>query len=329
MNLAEKVTQSFALLYRRVSLSSRPEAIEREIAFVRSEAKILQRGRLTATAKARPQAAFTMIEIAISLAIIAFALVAIIGILPFAMGVQKENRQETIINQDATVLLNAIRSGDRGADDLTNYVYAITNYARFWNPRPNGVLAPGPIETYGYTRTLSTLNGSLTPVQLPLTNGYRIIGLLTSPKFITNPNGTVLSNHVIAFVRSISGPASEKIPQTNDLVQQLALSYRVSAEVSPYTTNTFFDANWTNVLDPRIAGNTNEIFARSNYLRMVRTFETNLHDLRLTFRWPLAPNGAPGPNRQVYRTMVGGVVTNDPPGFPYFFIKPRTYLKGT
>ena len=60
-----------------------------------------------------------MIEIAISLAIIGIALVAIIGVLPLGVNVQKDNREETIINQDATVLVEAIRNGARGADDLT------------------------------------------------------------------------------------------------------------------------------------------------------------------------------------------------------------------
>src|ERR1044071_7522043 len=78
--------------------------------------------------KVGAQSAFTMIEIAISLAVIGFALVAIIGILPQGMTVQKENRQETIINQDAYMFLEAIRNGGRGFDDLTNYVVAITNY---------------------------------------------------------------------------------------------------------------------------------------------------------------------------------------------------------
>ena len=40
------------------------------------------------------EAAFTMVEIALSLAVIGFALVAVIGILPIGMNVQKENRQE-------------------------------------------------------------------------------------------------------------------------------------------------------------------------------------------------------------------------------------------
>src|SRR5688500_11835611 len=74
------------------------------------------------------QSAFTMVEIALCLAIIAFALVAIIGVLPTGMGVQRENREETIINQDASVWVDAIRNGMIGYHDLTNYVLAITNF---------------------------------------------------------------------------------------------------------------------------------------------------------------------------------------------------------
>src|SRR6267378_355951 len=64
-----------------------------------------------------PRAAFTMIEIAIALAVIGFALAAIIGVLPTGMNVQKENREETIVNFDSAFLLDAIRSGTRGQDD--------------------------------------------------------------------------------------------------------------------------------------------------------------------------------------------------------------------
>src|ERR1035441_663222 len=78
-------------------------------------------------------AGFTMVEIAISLAVIGIALVAIIGVLPIGMNTQRDNREETIINQDATVFIEAIRGGARGLDDLTNYVYAITNFYGKYN----------------------------------------------------------------------------------------------------------------------------------------------------------------------------------------------------
>src|SRR5664280_2637396 len=95
----------------------------------------------------RRQSAFTMVEIAICLAIIGFALVAIIGVLPIGMNTQRDNREETIINQDATVFIEAIRGGARGLDDLTNYVYAITNYWTWYNA-DGGVRAIG---VNGYT----------------------------------------------------------------------------------------------------------------------------------------------------------------------------------
>ncbi len=154
---------------------------------------------------------FTMVEIAICLAIIGFALVAIIGVLPIGMSTQRENREETIINQDATVFIEAIRNGSRGLDDLTNYVYAITNFGGQYN---NGVLTlfspPPPI---GYANGPGLL-----------TNGMNIVGLLSMPEFtdptnnyaaIDDPSsfGTFNSNYIVAYVRSISGPAVEKPPQ--------------------------------------------------------------------------------------------------------------------
>jgi len=97
-----------------------------------------------------PAAAFTMIEIAICLAIVGFALVAIIGVLPIGMNTQRDNREETIINQDALLLINAVRTGARGVDDLTNYVYGVAAY--------------------------SAINNYLKPV-----SGAQIIGLLSTP----------------------------------------------------------------------------------------------------------------------------------------------------
>lgn len=269
--------------------------------------------------------AFTMIEIVISLAIIGFALVAIIGILPTGMNVQRDNRQETIVNQDASVFMNALRNGERGLDDLTNYVIAITNYS--YTFRQGGGVTPS---LSWYTRTGSAING--TPAPYLLTNGYYIVGLLSTPKFtqiLYNPRGQLLSyvsNHTIAVFHSISGPASEKFPQTNSTVQDLSMTYKLITEVSPYGTN-FYNPIWTNF---GIAGlTTNEIATRRDYMHMVKYYETNLHDLRLTFRWPMLPNGNSGPGRQVFRSMVSGPYTNDPPNSPFYFFQPNFYYRGS
>ena len=151
-------------------------------------------------------AAFTMIEIALSLAVIGFALVAIIGILPLGMNVQRENREETIVNQDASLLMEAIRSGAQGMDDLTNYVLVITNAWTDYNVRKQVIDS----EVYGYTPTNTD-----PPNLWPLTNGFRIVGLLSTPKYVRGQNGSYRSNFVVAHIRAFSGTANEKFPQDN------------------------------------------------------------------------------------------------------------------
>lgn len=266
--------------------------------------------------RSRASAGFTMIEIAISLAIIGFALVAIIGILPTGMNAQRDNRQETIVNQDASILMDAVRNGERGLDDLTNYVVGITNYQTSYNARGRGVTTE-----YAYTVPMGYVNKS-PKTFLALTNGYTVIGVLSTPKIIPSGLGFV-SNHVVAVFRSMSGPAAEKPPQSNPLMQELALNYRVILDNSSYGTN-YFDPSWTNYAAANL--NTNVIALRSNYMFVVRSFQTNLHDVRLTFLWPVFPSGRIGSGRQVYRTSVAGHYTNDPPGSPYFFYQPRTFF---
>jgi type II secretory pathway pseudopilin PulG len=271
--------------------------------------------------KRRPSQAFTMIEIALSLAIIGFALVAIIGILPAGMSAQRENRQETIINQDATIWIDAIRSGARGDDDLVNYVMAITNFVQ--DLRPNMTRAGLP-RTNWYTTSASGIGTTPSSPGFPINTGYRIIGLLSTPKLIpTYSSGRLAgftSNFVVAYVRSISGPASYSYPQRDTSVRDLGLSYRMVSEVTaaPFDTNSINAAMYpTN--SPQY---TNAIL----YSNVVMNLQTNLHDLRLIFRWPVLPNGDARPGWQVYRTMVSGPIANDP-GTPFFFIQPRTYLQ--
>jgi type II secretory pathway pseudopilin PulG len=277
--------------------------------------------------------AFTMIEIAICLAVIGFALAAIVGVLPLGMNIQRENREETVINQDASVWMNAIRNGEKGIDDLTNYVVAITN----WVTEYDNIGKPRPLYTLGYTYSTSSKNGAAMSPLMPITNGYRIIGLLSTPKY--NPifnRGTLgfRSNYVVAYVKSLSGAAGEKFPQTNAAVNDLAFTYRLVSDVVPYAD---FDRSWTNYTDPTITGNTNEIFTRSNYWMVAKTMQTNLHDLRLIFRYPYLPNGKTGNGRLVFRTSVSGhlSVTNDF-GFPsdlqhheylLYLFEPRNYVK--
>ena len=272
------------------------------------------------------RSAFTMVEIALSLAIIGFALVAIIGVLPTGMQVQKENRQETIINQDATIFIDAIRSGAQGLDDLTNYVMAITNDVHRYNS--NGKLDASFSATYGYK--YASCSSSINKAYW-LTNGLRIVGLLSTPKYVPWPatghdSGGYYSNYVVAYVRSLSGPVSEKFPQNNASVQDLAFSYRLNSEVVPCGTNYWIsNSPWDNTQVPNLQTN-------------LQALQFNLHDLRLTFRWPLLNSGGKTSARQVFRTLAGGFLqeTNEPAfqrpyqgqpsPFDLYFFQPRSYV---
>jgi type II secretory pathway pseudopilin PulG len=280
-------------------------------------------------------AAFTLVEIALALAIIGFALVAIIGVLPFGLNVQKENREETIVVQDANYLLDALRNGARGLDDLTNYVESITNYVTDFAIVDNGgSYATNPVggEVRGYTYNQAWI-GPTSPPQTPapqnvITNGERIIGLLSTPKFqFTFPSATdpvpsfFTSNYVVAYVRALSGPASEKSPQTNAFVRDLAFRYRLICELTPFEN---WNDNWVNFSLPGLTEN--EILTRSNTWRVARNKQANLHEVRLLFRWPIKQNGDIGPSRQVFRTLVGGTLqpTNHA-GLNIWLMQPGTY----
>jgi len=242
----------------------------------------------------RNASAFTMIEIAICLAIIGFALVAIIGVLPLGMNTQRDNREETVINQDATVLLGAVRDAARGADYLTNYVYAITNHWVSYNT-DGTVNTPG---TDGFTYTTASFNGTANDYYR-LTNGANIIGRLSVPEF-TDDNGKPLadtfgqfyySNHITAYVRSLSGIASDRPPQDNALMLGDSFGYHVFCVNAPMPvdTNSFIlpsDPKAPSAFNTQLAGNQRE--------------------LRLTFLWPQLPNGNVGNGRQTFRMTVAG-----------------------
>ena len=252
------------------------------------------------------QSAFTMIEIALCLAIIGFALVSILLVLPSGMNTQRDTREETIVGQDASMLLESIRGGARGADDLTNYVYLITNYWAYYDNLGNQKF----FGKNGYSFQGSTIANKWPQVPFdfyPITNGSRIIGLLSTPEYtdgfqpITNLYNGGFSNHVVAFVRSVSGLAIEKPPQNNSIMQDNSFSYRLLCVNAP------------------MAADTNSLLQSDFTREMAR----NLREVRLLFQWPLQPNGSVGFSHQNFSTTVAGqlLATNEP-GFAqalYFY----------
>lgn len=272
----------------------------------------------------RAQRAFTMVEIVLCLAVIGFAFVAIIGVLPTGLQVQRENREETIINQDAQVWFSALRAGSRGYDDLTNHVDAITNVVTIYNA--NGAIVEGP-DRYGYTWSQCSRNDTLLAPRDVITNGARIIGLLSTPKFTYHDRGNQViarSNYVTAYVRAISGAATEKFPQTNRSVRELSFSYRLVSEIVPFTG---WDTNWVQY-NPNAAGTNQADQQAFEYWKVAANTSTNLHNIRLLFRWPLLPGGRTGNGRQVFRATVGGQLAPATDfGMPLYFLNSRTYVR--
>jgi len=260
--------------------------------------RICQAGsRVTCHASRVTRSAFTMVEIAISLAIIGIALVAIIGSLPYGLRMQRANREQTVINQDASVFMEAIRGGARGMDDLTNYVFMITNtYAgipsqqRFFT----GFGIPG--------------------------DGAKIVGLLGTPEFVDASGNAIpypgystpsYSNRMVAFTYSLNGPAVEKPPQLNgSLIRQSSFSYGLVCQNLPVP---MAPTNSTSPYGAQLAA--------------------NLHELRLTFLWPLQPDSQPprvhyGPGQQSYRALVAGrqvLDTNTWPGLNLYFFQSQSF----
>ena len=80
----------------------------------------------------------------------------------------------------------------------------------------------------------------------PMTNGTNIVGLLSTPEYTgqqrqsqsTIFSAAVISNHVVAYVRSISGPAVEKPPQDNDIVRSDSFGYRILCVNAPVAADT-------------------------------------------------------------------------------------------
>jgi hypothetical protein len=257
--------------------------------------------------------------------VIGFALVAIIGILPQGMNVQKDNREDTVISQDAPYFLNAIRNGEMRTNNsyLTNYVEEIivtniTGYGTVTN-------------IYVHTNPQFTNGGDLL-----LSNDMNIIGLLTLPEtdprvlsvFGTGTPGTPsliegvgVTNQVTAYVHAMSGSAL----QQNHANSAMAFRYQVNVEINPWNNgNQAFYTPLVNLYDA--APNPAMVANYANYMQNM------LHEVKLKFLWPILPNGNIGEGRQTYRSLVNAhlYVTNVLGGMETMcFFQPSLYSTNT
>lgn len=171
-----------------------------------------------ATAR-RTRAAFTLVEIALCIAIVAFALVAIIGVLPTGLEVKRENREDTVVNQDLQVWTEVIRSASTNSSVLTNYVE--------WVEFRNGATF---VDRFYATNLTSR----------------EILGLICNARYSYTATSTNTFRSVIKC-RAISRPLS--MEATN--IQDMTFSYLLRAEVIPmdtYISNSGADYGTTKAL---------------------------------------------------------------------------------
>jgi type II secretory pathway pseudopilin PulG len=295
------------------------------------EARLMTTRRFTS----RPAAslrAFTIIEIALCLGIIGFALVAIIGALPVGLNVQKLNREQTIIGSDASVWMDALRSGAQGYDDLTNHVLYITNQWATYDGDFSVISGgSGGTPVGSGSDWYSVTNSSVTGVAL--TNGAAIIGLLSTPVWTSvfpghgPPGGRYQSNYVIAYVRAFSGAEVDKVPQNNPTILADAFIYRMIVENYPYAA---VDTNAFCMNCPAASGLSPIQKAQRQYAEYAEMLlQTNTHDFRLRFRWPVLPSGQiPNYGEATFRQMATGEMlqTNYPGATqPLYFMQPSIY----
>ncbi|MFM7102580.1 MAG: type II secretion system protein [Verrucomicrobiota bacterium] len=234
-------------------------------------------------------AAFTMTELALCIAVIGIALVAIIGVLPSGLNVQKENREDTLIAEDAKYLLECIRSGSVGVADLTNYVERVD-----WTRR--GLRVNEQHFFYGATYDGPRQGGIL------LTNPLHVVALLSLPREEPQPDGRTVTNLVVAQFRSFSSPFSQKpYPEPGGVPPSprrldLALRYQVLAECIRPATRPAFVVN---------QAPTNAAALQRQQFHL----DAALTEVRLAFQWPLVQVGntvRAGNNRRVFRTQTLG-----------------------
>ena len=258
-------------------------------------------------------AGFTLIEIAIAIAVVAFALVAIIGVLPTGMQVQKENREETIITQEARMLMEAIRTGSTNVHghnlaDRLEWIQFYTNSAV-------GNMEARPFSTRWFPTLGNTLTNSRFGMIPPNTqfaqthplynhSGARdIIGHLSASAYDTNfwapgiPFGSIFQTNKFQTKARFLANSGERLAFDTQLAKQLAFSYLVTAEVYPQ----------------RMIGGTPLV--RSN----------NVHELRLTFEWPVygkdnaTNNPRIGKYKRVFRSTISGQHLPAGDGSNFFF----------
>lgn len=264
----------------------------------------------------KKQAGFTMIEIAISLAIVAVAMVAILGILPAGLTVQQENREDTIIDQEAEYYMNVIRNSGMGIGPL----FIGSHVEQVSIIRTNNLTGASLSVLYNQNSTtgLGYNWGSRQVVRKLLSTPSWDLGSLPSvpdARFDPQTGLNIEEQFIVtAAVKAITGSAVELTSTHNEG----GFRYELTVSLHPAVTPALFsgygpDAGPSQVfLDLQNSGP-----AGQGELLRQAGLNANLWELELTMRWPLtyvdqqAGTYVLGNNKRTYRSVMAGHVAPD------------------
>ncbi len=222
---------------------------------------------------------FTLLEIAVALAVIGFAIVAVLGVLPTALNVQRDTRERTVVLQDANYFMEAIRRGARGTNDLASYVEAL------WDVRAQG----------GSVKSTKIIGFG---------SDQNVFHLLSRPNLFGNTNAGNHQLYTVALVRSLSGAASEKGP--NGTGDRIAFKYFIKSEVVPVQSIPEEATRPIGLMDTR---------EDAQRILMGNRLNQDLYEMRFTIYWPAIPQefsvGSTPKNQITFRTYVGGYLNTN------------------
>jgi len=258
----------------------------------------------------RAQRAFTLVEIVLSLAIIAIALVAIIGVMPIGLNVQAENQEESVISADAAIWMEAFRNGAQGME------YLAQNDSGGDDFYIDEVMVERVVRQISDGTPVSSNRTYLPNGAMPnFTSASNLIGILSRPKYQVVTNNQEVNWNVYADVRALNGNMADLGADMD-----FAFKYRMTPELVPLLAVT---------PDHMITTNAGPV------PRPLPILATNLFELRLNFQWPLIV-GVGGNYRAqtrfakslTFRTLVSGqqlIRTNEVTSDLLFFMSPRHY----
>jgi prepilin-type N-terminal cleavage/methylation domain-containing protein len=260
----------------------------------------------------RPERAFTLVEIVLSLAIVAIALVAIIGVLPIGLNVQTDNQEESIISADAAMWMEAFRNGAQGAS------YFDPNPNKLENPPKAPLFNIHEIKVQQVVRRMSTDQVLTEDIDYfdEFQRDNELIGLLSRPKYQFNPAADLYTNWIVyADVRALNGNMADLAADMD-----FAFKYRLTPEIVPLLG-----------VNPGHLQTTN---AAGAFIPLP-ILETNLFELRLNFQWPLVVGQGGGYRAQTrfaksltFRTIISGqqlILEHPDTRELLYFVQPRQY----